>query len=126
MGPDAPPAGRTPPEPTPPSLTELAEVLRAGQATVLGASEADGLRQVGAVVLPEPFPVPVPVPGDPVHPGSGPVVIETFLVDEGGRCEPTGSTEAIGAWWLATAQSLVDRVLAAVSPLGWCSTAPPT
>ena len=103
-------------QPSTPSLPELAEVLAVDQGALLDSSAGPGLLpQTGAVVLPEAFPVPVPEPDDPVHPGSGSPVIETFVVEADGRCRPTGPVEAIGRWWQATAQALVDRVHAALA-----------
>ena len=101
------------------SLSELAEVLTGDQTALVDAEAPAGpLRQVGAAVLPEPFPMPVPGADDPVHPVGGEPVIELFQVDERGRCEAAGPSEAARAWWWPQAQALVDRVLAALIPLG--------
>lgn len=106
------------PPSSPPTPADLAEILTGDQAALLAGAGPDRLRQLGAVVLPDPFPVPVPTPGDPIWPRPGEPVIETFLVDERCRCEATGEVDEVGAWWQGVAEALAARVVAAVSPLG--------
>jgi len=101
-------------------IESLATVLRGRQIDLVRPmGHGQDLAQVGAAVLTGEFPVPLPGPSDPVAPRGGEATIETFVSDhQGGTAAAMGDDVDVAAWWQATVDDLVDRVLAALRPHG--------